>query len=116
MDLKLPKVVSDLLTAQKNYDSNAYADCFSETAVVFDEGNEYNGRKEIKEWIEAANQKYKTRKEAVKYSGTESAGILTAEVSGDFDGSPVLLDYHLELMDNKITHLEITLNNAQYEK
>jgi hypothetical protein len=85
MDLKLPKVVSDLLAAQKNYDSDAYADCFSETAVVFDEGNKYNSRKEIKDWIEAANQKYRTRKAAVKYSGTESAGILTAEVSGDFN-------------------------------
>jgi ketosteroid isomerase-like protein len=112
MDLKLPEVASDLLEAQKNYDSDAYASCFSETAVVFDEGNEYNGRKEIKAWIEDANQKYKTRKEAVKYSGTESAGLLTAKVSGDFDGSPVLLDYHLELADNKIARLEISLSNA----
>jgi ketosteroid isomerase-like protein len=112
MDLKLPKVVSDLLTAQKNYDSDAYADCFSEAAVVFDEGNEYNGRKEIKDWIENANRRYKTRKEAIKYSGTASAGLLTAKISGDFDGSPVSLDYHLELTDNKIARLEITLSNA----
>jgi ketosteroid isomerase-like protein len=112
MDLKLPKVVSDLLTAQKNYDSDAYANCFSETAVVFDEGGKYHGRKEIKAWIDDANRRYKTRKEAIKYSGTASAGILTAKISGDFEGSPVLLDYHLELTDNEITRLEITLSNS----
>ncbi|WP_080904918.1 hypothetical protein [Parabacteroides sp. Marseille-P3160] len=43
MDLKLPKVLLDLLTAQKNYDSNTYADCFSETALVIDEEKEYKG-------------------------------------------------------------------------
>lgn len=40
MDLQLPEVVSNLLTAQKNYDSDAYADCFSETALVIDEEKE----------------------------------------------------------------------------
>jgi hypothetical protein len=112
MDLKLPEVVSDLLTAQKKYDSDAYADCFSETAVVFDEGNQYKGREEIKDWIEDANRQYKIVMEAIKYAGTGSTGILTAVVSGDFDGSPIALDYHLSITDNKIERLEITLSNA----
>ena len=112
MDLQLPKVVSDLLTAQLNYDSDAYADCFSETAIVFDEGREYNGRKEIKEWIEDVNQQFKITMEPTNYSETNSTGILTAVVSGDFDGSPVALDYHLVITDNKITRLEIILSNA----
>ncbi len=112
MNLNLPKVISDLLTAQKNYDSDAYADCFSETAVVFDEGNEYKGRKEIKNWIEDANQQFKTTMEAIKYSETNSTGILTAKISGEFEGSPVLLDYHLTIADNRIERLEITLSNA----
>ncbi|RYG12874.1 MAG: nuclear transport factor 2 family protein, partial [Chitinophagaceae bacterium] len=36
--MNLPKVIADLVTAQNNFDSVAYAKNFSETAVVFDEG------------------------------------------------------------------------------
>ncbi|GAB6124262.1 nuclear transport factor 2 family protein [Dysgonomonas termitidis] len=111
MHLKLPKVISDLLAAQKNYDSEAYADCFSETALVIDEEKEYKGQKAIKNWIEDANQQFKTRMKPTKYSGTDSKAILTAVVSGDFDGSPVALDYHMETKDSKITRLEIILSN-----
>jgi hypothetical protein len=46
-----------------------------------------------------------------EYSGTDSGGILTAIISGNFDGSPVTLDYHLEITGNKIGRLEITLSN-----
>jgi len=113
MDLKLPKVVSDLLTAQKNYDSDAYADCFSVTALVVDEGKEYKGKKAIKDWIENANQQFKTTMEPTKYLETDSTAVLTAVVSGDFDGSPVALDYHMETKNNEITRLEITLSNAE---
>lgn len=111
MDLKLPKVLSDLLTAQKNYDSDAYADCFSETALVIDEEKEYKGKKAIKDWIEDANQQFKTIMEVIRYSGTESTGLLTAKISGNFEGSPVLLDYNMELAGNKIVRLEITISN-----
>ena len=113
MDLKLPKVISDLLAAQKNYDSEAYADCFSETALVIDEEKEYKGQKAIKNWIEDANQQFKTRMETIRYSESESTGLLTAKVSGNFEGSPVLLDYHLKITDNKITRLEIILSDAE---
>ncbi|HBX46444.1 nuclear transport factor 2 family protein [Limibacterium fermenti] len=113
MELKLPKVVLDLLTAQKNYDSDAYADCFSETALVIDEEKEYKGKKAIRDWIENANQQFNTTMEPTKYSETDSKAIITAVVSGDFDGSPVALDYHLETEDNKIARLEITLSNAE---
>lgn len=111
MDLKLPEVVSDLLAAQKNYDSDAYADCFSEKAHVIDEEREYRGKKAIKDWIEDANQQFKITMVPTEYSGTDSGGILTAVISGDFDGSPVALDYHLEMTDNMIERLEITLSN-----
>lgn len=113
MDLKLPEVVSGLLTAQKNYDSDAYADCFSETALVIDEEKEYKGKKAIKDWIEDANQRFKITMEPTKYFESDSMAIFTAVVSGDFDGSPVALDYHMEIKDTKIARLEITLSNAE---
>ncbi|MHA4844774.1 hypothetical protein ACX0G7_11450 [Flavitalea antarctica] len=44
--MNLPKVLANLVKAQNDFDSTAYADCFSETAVVFDEGKTHTGRKE----------------------------------------------------------------------
>ncbi|WP_321478480.1 nuclear transport factor 2 family protein [uncultured Bacteroides sp.] len=113
MDFKLPKVVSGLLTAQNNYDSDAYAGCFSETALVINEEKVYKGKKTIKDWIEKANQQFKIKMKPTKYSGSNSTAILTAVVSGNFNGSPVALNYHMEIKDNEITRLEITASNAE---
>ena len=103
--MNLPKVVADLVRAQDNFDSVAYANCFSETAVVFDEGKMYNGRKEIEKWIEKANKEYKTTMKPLEYSTAEQN--LKAEISGTFDGSPVALTYYFEIKDNKIQSLKI---------
>lgn len=104
--MNLPKVITDLVEAQNNFDSLAYADCFSETAVVFDEGKTYTGKKEIQEWIKEANEKYQAVMQPVEYSATEE--ILKAEVSGNFPGSPIVLSYHLKLEEGLIQSLNIT--------
>lgn len=54
--MNLPQVIAGLVVAQNQPDSLAYANCFSETAVVFDEGKKHTGKAEIKNWIEKANQ------------------------------------------------------------
>lgn len=36
-------------------------------------------------------------------------GILTAEISGTFDGSPVFLTYYFEIVDGLIQSLKITV-------
>lgn len=77
--MNLPKVVSDLVKAQNDFDSAAYAACFSETAVVFDEGKTHNGRKEIEEWIADANERYKATMSPLSFDAAES--LLKAEVS-----------------------------------
>ncbi len=56
--MNLPKVIIDLDNAQNSFDSIAYANCFSETAVVFDEGKTHNGRNEIQHWINQSNENY----------------------------------------------------------
>jgi ketosteroid isomerase-like protein len=105
--MNLPNVVTKLVKAQDNYDSTAYANCFSETAVVFDEGHTYNGKTEIKKWIAEANEKFKIVMKPINFTQTETTCILTAEVAGSFDGSPVILNYHFELKDGLIQSLKI---------
>lgn len=104
--MNLPKVVAKLTEAQNNFDSVAYAACFTETAVVFDEGKTHNGRKEIENWIDKANREYQATMKPLDYNETEN--ILSAETSGNFPGSPIVLNYHLQITDELIQSLKIT--------
>lgn len=103
--MNLPTVISDLVKAQNDFDSAAYAACFSETAVVFDEGKTHHGIKEIEEWIADANQRYRATMNPVSFNEAES--LLKAEVSGNFPGSPLVLSYHLGIRDGKINSLKV---------
>ena len=103
--MNLPKIVTELITAQNNFDSTAYANCFTDTAVVFDEGKTHIGKTEIKTWIEKANNEYRAVMKPIEYS--ETAHSLTTEVSGTFPGSPIIITYHYEFQDGLIQSLKI---------
>lgn len=103
--MNLPKVVAALVKAQNEFDSLAYANCFTETAVVFDEGRTHKGRKEIANWIAKANKEYQATMDPLEYS--EAEHTLKARISGTFPGSPVILTYHYEFEDGSIRSLKI---------
>jgi len=105
--MKLPSIIADLLTAQEKYDSNAFSECFSNDAVVFDEGKTYRGKKEVRQWNEMTNAKYKTKYEPLEISNSEDEIILTAKISGTFDGSPARIKYHFTIKEGKIISLRI---------
>jgi hypothetical protein len=106
--MKMPNIISGLLSAQEKFDSAAYADCFSNNAVVYDEGRTHKGKEEIKLWNEKANAEYKIKLKPVEFSDYGIINILTAEISGEFAGSPIVLDYCFEVRDGLIDSLEIT--------
>jgi ketosteroid isomerase-like protein len=101
----LPKVIADLVKAQNNFDSAAYADCFAETAIVFDEGKTHKGRTEIENWIDNANKSYKAVMKPTEYSANKQ--VLKAEISGNFPGSPLVLNYQFEIKEEEIYSLKI---------
>ncbi|WP_394666339.1 nuclear transport factor 2 family protein [uncultured Chryseobacterium sp.] len=103
--MNLPKVITDLVKAQDNFDSTAYTNCFTETAVVFDEGKTYHGKIEIENWIDKANKEFQATMKPLDYSETEQE--LKAEVSGNFPGSPIVLTYHYEFENGLIQSLKI---------
>lgn len=106
--MNLPKVITDLVKAQDNHDSVAYANCFSETGVMFDEGKTHTGRTEIQHWIAEGNQKYKTVMKPIEFTETGTTSVLSAEISGTFDGSPIVLKFHFEIIDGLIQSLKVT--------
>jgi len=103
--MNLPHIISELVKAQNEFDSSAYANCFAENAEVFDEGKTHNGKAEIESWIDKANQKYHATMEPVEYD--EKENILTAKTSGNFPGSPIILKYHFQLADGYIESLKV---------
>ena len=105
--MKLPKVIADLIAAQDKYDSKAFAENFSDDAIVHDEGKTYHGKTKIRKWNEMTNSKYKTKYEPIEVTTNGDKIILTAKISGTFPGSPVLIKYHFETANNKITSLHI---------
>ncbi|MFC4651652.1 nuclear transport factor 2 family protein [Lactococcus nasutitermitis] len=90
--MKLPKHIEQLLAAQANFDSKAYAANFAETAVVTDEGETYRGPAEIETWNRMTNANYHTVYKPVNFD--EEKNVLTVEVSGTFPGSPIVLHQH----------------------
>ena len=102
--MNLPNIISELVKAQNEFDSAAYANCFTENAEVFDEGKTHNGKAEIENWIDKANKEYKATMKSLDYN----ENILSAEISGTFPGSPLVLKYHFELNDGLIQSLKIT--------
>ncbi|WP_149207087.1 nuclear transport factor 2-like protein [Flavobacterium johnsoniae] len=106
--MNLPKVITDLINAQNSFDSIAYANCFSENAEVFDEGKTHNGKLDIQNWIEESNEKYRSVMKPLEYTENGTSSILSAECSGTFDGSPIILKFHFDIADGKIQNLKVT--------
>lgn len=106
--MNLPKVITDLISAQNSFDSVAYTNCFSENALVFDEGKTHQGKQDIQHWIEESNKNYRSVMKPLAYTENDTSSILTAECSGTFDGSPITLKFHFDIVDGKIEYLKVT--------
>ncbi len=106
--MQLPQLIERFVAAQNNYDSKAYTECFTETAIVHDEGKTHTGKAAIRQWIEEANEKYQSQMKPLNYEESGTNGTLTAEVSGTFPGSPIVLQFHLGLKDDLIDSLKVT--------
>jgi hypothetical protein len=106
--MNLPKFITDLVEAQNSHDGAAYASLFSDSAVVYDEGQTHNGRVAIQRWIEKSNEENQTVLRPIGYEQSENGSVFTAEISGTFPGSPAVLNFNLVLQQGLIQSLKIT--------
>lgn len=104
---KLPPPVVDYLTAVKAKDGEMFALCFTDDALVHDEGRDHRGLDAITAWMKETQTKYKYVIEPLDASVSGSTVKLRARLTGDFPGSPVDLDFRFMLAKDKITSLEI---------
>src|SRR5258708_40299799 len=82
--------------------------CFTENAVVKDEGHIHNGRAAIKQWKTDASVKYDYTSELLACEQKGGKTVVTSRLTGNFPGSPVDLRYFFKLEGDKVTSLEIT--------
>ena len=108
MSIKLPEPIDAYFEADKG-NSEAVAQCFTENAVVKDEGHTYNGLAAIKQWKTDSSNKYTYTVAPFACEEKDGITIVTSRVTGNFPGSPVDLRYSFRLECSKIASLEITL-------
>ena len=85
----------------------AIVDCFADEAVVRDDNAMQQGKSDIERWAAETIQKYKFHFKPLSADERGAETVLSVEVSGSFPGSPVTLDYHFTIANDKIQSLII---------
>ncbi len=106
MPLDLPKPIAAYFAAN-NGDGEAVARCFTEKAIVKDEGHTYNGLAAIKKWKTDSSTKYTYTSKPFASEQRDGKTVITSRLTGNFPGSPVDLRFFFGLDDDKIASLEI---------
>lgn len=107
MSIDLPAPISSYFDASNNHDIDGMLAPFDEDASVKDEGQEHHGRPAIRSWIEDVTRKYHVTIDVKDVTDANGRTVVSGLVSGNFPGSPVLLDHAFTLSGPKITRLEI---------
>jgi len=107
MKIKLPQIIEEYVAASNRHDVKAILSCFSDEAIVRDEGETLRGEKAIEGWLTKTIEKYKFHFKPLGVKDDATGTIVAVEVSGTFDGSPVTLDYHFTIKNDKISFLTI---------
>jgi hypothetical protein len=105
--VNLPPVIPRYIEASNAHDVEAIVDCFADDAVVRDENATRHGKIDIECWATETIQKYKFQFKPLSADEREAETVLSVEVSGSFPGSPITLDYHFTIADDKIQSLII---------
>jgi hypothetical protein len=106
MTLDLQEPVAAYFTADTQ-SAEGVAKCFTENAVVKDEGHTYHGRAAIKQWKAAASAKYQYTCEPFECEQKDGKVVVTSRLTGNFPGSPLNLRFFFALEGDKIASLEI---------
>jgi hypothetical protein len=107
MTIALSGPVSAFFEAERTQDLEALGRCFSERAIVRDEGRTVEGPDAIKRWMKEAKAKYNHTVEPLGVSHRDGLIVVTARVAGAFPNSPLDLQHLFAVEGGKIVSLEI---------
>ena len=108
MTLTLPKTLDRYIAAQNAHDVDGMVACFAPDARVRDEGRDYSGHDEIREWKRETIAKYGISIEPLSQKEDGETATVVARVTGNFPGSPANLTYNFGIgQDGLIKTLNI---------
>jgi hypothetical protein len=105
--LHLPHPIELYFTSENAHDASAIDGCFAADAIVCDESQTVEGLAAIKAWRTEAGKKYNHRVEPLAVSHRDGKIIVKGRVSGNFLGSPIVLDHSFAIIGDQIVSLEI---------
>lgn len=105
--IALPPPLSAYFEANARLDAAAMLAPFASDAVVHDERRTHTGRAEIGAWIEQATIAASAVATPLSASEQGESVVVRAEVSGQFPGSPITLDFRFTLAGGRIAGLAI---------
>tara|TARA_R100000306_G_scaffold62597_1_gene75230 strand:- start:9884 stop:10234 length:351 start_codon:yes stop_codon:yes gene_type:complete len=107
MSLSLPNPVTTYFEISNGSNLSELERCFAPDAVVVDEGQTYHGHDAIRKWQHEARSKFDYTVEPVAVAQEGNQLRVTANVVGNFPGSPARLDHVFELDGDRIGSLKI---------
>lgn len=107
MRILLPDSVATFFQVSNSAELSALRQCFTEDAVVRDEGHMHQGHQAMQVRLLEAQRKYTYSVEPLDAVQQGSSVKVCAKVSGNFPGSPVQLEHVFRLASDRIKSLEI---------
>lgn len=108
---ELPPPIAALVDATNAHDTEAFLATFAEDAVLTDEGHNYRGAAEIKDW---SDRRYIGTQVTLDVTGVDyrdGKTVVTAKVDGTFPKTglpdPFKMDLHFAIDKAKITALSM---------
>ena len=82
MSVKLPKPLTEYFAAANTDDADRVAACFTEDAVVRDEGGDIHGHRAVRAWAQETRRKYRYHAEVVAVEGRRTDPAWVADAGG----------------------------------
>ncbi|MGO4546267.1 nuclear transport factor 2 family protein [Paenibacillus sp. 2TAB23] len=108
---QIPSVIHKYISASNKPDPAAFIECFSEDAVVLDEGKKRFGKHAIKKWSDKYHFGANVTLEPKEAKEEGDKFVVTCQIDGTYDKTglpdPLLLNYYFGIVDDKIVSLSI---------
>jgi SnoaL-like domain len=106
----LPDVVAQYQDAHDRREVDRALAAFTPNAIVKDDGREYHGDDEIRDWLSKASTQFSYSRTLTGVDAVDAnTWLVTNHLEGNFPGGVVDLRYRFVLIDDRISELEIAL-------
>src|SRR5437867_7926362 len=107
MSAALSRLIQNYIDASNAHEVQSILACFADDATVRDENTTHRGKIDIERWLKTTIEKYKFQFKPLSAEGRDNETIVAVQISGTFPGSPITLDYHFAIANEKIGSLII---------